>query len=161
MARGKRKQAAQPKKRQAPAKPTARKPAAPKVRAQKTASSGSRLREAVSSRAEDALARVFNQAKEPLSLIETLKEEGVARAAYLVGFAANMAGSVTKAGVKSQVSDLAKTFGFVTKPELEKLRARIESLEDRFIRIESAIKPGGPTEGDSLEEFESLDGSEE
>lgn len=91
---------------------------------------------AKSSSKADRISRIIDQAKEPLGLIDTLKEEGLARAGYLLGVAAGTASTLTRESVKSQVKDLAKNLGLVTKKEHERLLARVEDLESRFEAIE-------------------------
>ncbi len=95
-------------------------------------------RRKISSKA-DRISKIIDQAKEPLGLIDTLKEEGLARAGYLMGVAAGTASSLTKESVKSQVKDVAKTLGLVTKKEYDRLKARLEDLESRFEAMEDHL----------------------
>lgn len=104
--------------------------------------------------ASDAVRLLLDQAKEPLSLVETLKEEGLARAGYLLGVAASMASNVTKSGVHNQLRDVARTLGFVPIEEYRDLEARLRAVEAELNGDDmDADEDEEPTEGDDLEEF--------
>lgn len=113
----------------------------------------SRSKRKIGSKA-DRISKIIDQAKEPLGLIDTLKEEGLARAGYLLGVAAGTASSLTKESVKTQVKDVAKTLGLVTKKEYDRLKARVEDLESRFEAMEEHL---GLSVVDADEEEEEAD----
>lgn len=110
----------------------------------------------------DRISRIIDQAKEPLSLIDTLKEEGLARAGYLLGVAAGTASSLTKESVKTQVKDIAKTLGLVTKKEYDRVKARVEDLESRFEAMEEHLGLSVvDADDDEYDEAEALDVEEQ
>lgn len=76
------------------------------------------------------------QAKEPLSLLETLKEEGMANAALLLHMASGAAKNLKIENMKPFIMDAVKSLGFVKKSELDKLLERVEELEDRLTAVE-------------------------
>lgn len=80
--------------------------------------------------------KVFRQAKEPLSLLNTLKEEGLSRAAQLAAFAGAAAKSVNADMVKDQVRDSLGQLGFATRAEVQRLQERIVELEERLDALE-------------------------
>lgn len=84
-------------------------------------------------RAQEAVEEVVHQVREPFSLLNTLKEEGVANAVALMGLAGAMASGATKnfrlETIKPQLRELIGTMGFATRDDLEKLEARLEELE--------------------------------
>lgn len=87
----------------------------------------------------ERISRVIEQAKEPLGLLETLKEEGMARAGYLLGIAAEMSKQVTKESVSAHVRDLSNMVGIVTKEDFLQLKGRIDELEKRFDALMSNL----------------------
>lgn len=85
---------------------------------------------------KEQVERVVNQVREPLALLGTLKEEGMANAVALLGLATSMASGATKNfrldSIKPQLRELVGTMGFATRDELEKLEARVEELETKL-----------------------------
>ena len=96
---------------------------------------------AEASRRRRPIDRVIEEAKEPLSLIETLKEEGMARAGYLLGIAAEVAGSVTKQNFGAQIAELGGVVGMATKADLARLERKIQALSDRLEALETGSSP--------------------
>ena len=86
----------------------------------------------------ERIQRVLDQAKEPLGLLETLKEEGMARAGYLLGLAAEMSKQVTRENIGSQIREVSGAVGIASKDEVRKLKARISELEERIEALETA-----------------------
>ncbi len=84
-------------------------------------------------RAKDRVAKVVDQVREPFSLLNTLKEEGLANAMALFGIASAVASGATKSlrfdTIKPQLFEVLTSMGFALREEVEKLEARIEELE--------------------------------
>jgi uncharacterized protein YjgD (DUF1641 family) len=87
-------------------------------------------------RAKEKVTRVIDQVKEPLSLLNTLKEEGLANAFTLLTMASAMASGAKKnlklEVLKPQLKDLVGSLGFALKEDVERLEARLEELEDKL-----------------------------
>ena len=84
--------------------------------------------------------RVIEQMKEPLSLLETLKEEGMARAIDFIGMASAAAKNVQKDKVIEQLRDGVKSLGLISREEASSLRHRIAALEERVRELEAVIQ---------------------
>lgn len=80
--------------------------------------------------------RAILEAKEPLSLLETLKEEGMANAMMLFSMASEAAKHLKPDAIKPQLKEFLSTMGYASRGELEQLHARIEELEDRIAELE-------------------------
>jgi len=80
--------------------------------------------------------KIILQAKEPFSLLETLKEEGLANAMFLLSMASGAAKNLKLESIKPQVKELMGSLGFAKKSEMEKLESQIEELEDRITELE-------------------------
>jgi hypothetical protein len=93
-------------------------------------------------RAKEKVSKVIDQVKEPLSLLNTLKEEGVANALTFLTMASAVAEGAKKnlklEMVKPQLKDLVGSLGFALREDLEKLEARLEELEHRLSEKEYA-----------------------
>lgn len=76
--------------------------------------------------------KILEQAKEPFSLLETLKEEGMARAMYLLSVASFAAKNVNKDKLVENLKEAVHSLGLVTHAELHSLEERIEQLEERL-----------------------------
>lgn len=87
---------------------------------------------------ETKVKKIVNQVKEPLSLLETLKEEGMARAMFLMGAATGAAKQVNKDKIFSQFKDALHLAGVVTRTDLEALEERIEVLEAQIAELTDA-----------------------
>ena len=92
--------------------------------------------------AKEKVSEVVNQVKEPLSLLSTLKEEGLANAVALMGLASTMASGATRNfrldSIKPQLRELINSMGFSLRSDLEKLESRIEELELKISEKEFA-----------------------
>jgi hypothetical protein len=124
-----------------------------KAGAKKTKRTAAPKREA-SPRSKNRIDRVIEQAKEPLSLIETLKEEGMARAGYLLGIAAEVAGTMTKQNLGAQIAEFGGAVGIVTKADLARLERKLQDISDRLEALE-----GGTLSTEQDEDIE--DGNED
>ena len=81
--------------------------------------------------------RVVEQVKEPFTLLETLKEEGMANAHMLLGMMAGAAKNFRVDQIKPQVKEAVNSLGFAKRSELESLEARLDELETRIAELES------------------------
>jgi hypothetical protein len=83
--------------------------------------------------AKEKVSRMVNQVKEPLSLLSTLKEEGLANAVALLGLASTVATGATRnlrlETIKPQLRELINSMGFALREDVEKLESRVEELE--------------------------------
>lgn len=91
-------------------------------------------------RAKEKVSKVVEQVSEPFSLLNTLKEEGLANAMALFGMAGALASGATKNirldALKPQIYDIVSGLGFALKEDVEKLEARIEELETKIAEKE-------------------------
>lgn len=91
-------------------------------------------------RTKDKVTKVVEQVSEPFSLLNTLKEEGLANAMALFGMAGALASGATKNirldALKPQLYEIVSSLGFALKEDVEKLEARIEELETRLAEKE-------------------------
>ncbi len=114
--------------------------------AKKSAKKPSRSKRAY---AKEQVSRVVDQVREPFSLLQTLKDEGLANAMALFGIAGAVASGATKnlriEAIKPQLHELLTSMGFALREDVEKLEARIEELETKI----------------SAKEFEELRGSDD
>lgn len=99
--------------------------------------------------AREQVSDVVEEVSEPFSLLNTLKEEGMANAMALFGLAGAVASGAARnfraEAIRPQLYELFNSMGFALREDLEKLEARIEELETKF----------------SANEFEALRGEEE
>jgi uncharacterized protein YjgD (DUF1641 family) len=93
-------------------------------------------------KAKEKVSKVIDQVKEPLSLLNTLKEEGVANALTFLTMASAVAEGAKKnlklEMVKPQLKDLVGSLGFALREDLERLEARLEELEHKLSEKEYA-----------------------
>jgi hypothetical protein len=86
--------------------------------------------------AKEKVSQVVNQVREPLSLLSTLKEEGVANAVALMGLAGAVASGATRnlrlENIRPQLAEMMGTMGFALRSDLERLEARVEELETKL-----------------------------
>ena len=79
--------------------------------------------------------RAIAQAREPLSLLQTLREEGLGNALTLLSvagtFASGAARNLRTEALLPQLRELLGSLGFATREELERLQARVDELEQR------------------------------
>lgn len=91
-------------------------------------------------RAKEKVEKIVDQVSEPFSLLNTLKEEGLANAMALFGLAGSIASGATRNirldALKPQLYDVVSSLGFALKEDLEKLEARIEELETKLAEKE-------------------------
>ncbi len=99
----------------------------------KAKSAKSTKKKSTRSYAKERVSRMVKQVKEPLSLLSTLREEGMANAMALMGLAGAMASGASKNfrldSVKPQLRELISSIGFAVREDVEKLEARVEELE--------------------------------
>jgi hypothetical protein len=92
--------------------------------------------------AKAQVSRVMEQVKEPLSLLGTLKEEGMANVIMLLGIAGSMASGAKKNlrldAVKPQLRELISSLGFSMKEDFDELAARVDELEHKLSKKEFA-----------------------
>jgi polyhydroxyalkanoate synthesis regulator phasin len=92
--------------------------------------------------AKKKMSDVVRQVKEPLSLLSTLREEGLANAMTIMTLASSVASGATRNfradAVKPQLRELVNSLGFALRSDLEKLEARIEDLEQKLAEKEFA-----------------------
>ena len=91
--------------------------------------------------------KVIHQVKEPLSLLGTLKEEGLSSAVQFLAMAGAMAGEARKnfklEAVAPQLKDLVSSLGFVTRSDLERIEERLDELEQKISEKEfDALRRG-------------------
>jgi hypothetical protein len=91
-------------------------------------------------RAKEKVSRIVDQVAEPLSLLNTLKEEGLANAMAIFGMASAVASGATRNfkldALKPQIYEIVSSLGFALKEDVEKLEARIEELETKIAEKE-------------------------
>ncbi len=79
------------------------------------------------------VSKVIDQVKEPLSLLNTLKAEGLNNAMMMLTLAGGIASEAKKnlrlENVKPQLKELVYSLGFAFREDMERLEARIEELE--------------------------------
>jgi hypothetical protein len=99
-----------------------------------------------SSRESESVASMVDEVREPFSLLNTLKEEGLANAMALFGLAGAVASGATKnlriEALKPALYELINSMGFALREDLEKLEARIEELEAQLSAREYAALGG-------------------
>lgn len=90
--------------------------------------------------AKARVSKVLDQVKEPLSLLGTLKEEGMANALMFLSIAGSVANGAKKNlrldAVKPQLRELISSLGFAMKEDLESMAARIDDLEHKLSQKE-------------------------
>ena len=92
----------------------------------------------VTKRAREKVSSLIDQAKEPLSLLSTLKEEGMASAMLLFTIASGAAKNLKMEALRPQLKEMIQSLGFAFREDLEKLEARIEELEQKIAEKEYA-----------------------
>lgn len=99
-------------------------------------------RRSVRAAAKERVEKVIHQVKEPLSLLGTLKEEGMANAVLLLGMASSAAGAARQSlraeAMKPALRELVQSLGFAFREDLERLEARVEELEQKLSESEYA-----------------------
>lgn len=111
----------------------AKKQKSPKGKTRKTESRAA-------SYAKETVSNVLHQVKEPLSLLNTLKEEGMANAITLLGMASTVASGASKNlrmdMIRPQLKEVVSSLGFATQEDIQKLENRIEELEEKLSQKE-------------------------
>lgn len=108
--------------------------------AKKKKKSASSSRPAAKARAfaKEGVSKVMDQMKEPFSLLQTLREEGMANAAAIIGIASGAAKNLRLETIRPQLFEVISSLGFALRSDLEKLEARIEELEMKLSEQEFA-----------------------
>lgn len=90
---------------------------------------------------KEKVKKKVEQVKEPFTLLETLKDEGMASAVSLLTMASHLGSSAMKniksENLKPALRELIVSLGFAFREDLERLEARLEELEDRLTELES------------------------
>lgn len=81
--------------------------------------------------------KVIRQVKEPMSLLHTLKEEGMSKAMQFASIAGTAAKNINFDGAKDQLKATVAQLGFVSKSDLENLEERLTALEERLDALEN------------------------
>lgn len=96
--------------------------------------------------AREQVSEVVDEVSEPFSLLNTLKQEGLANAMALFGMAGAVASGAAKNfsadAIRPQLYDLFNSMGFALREDVEKLEARIEELEAKLSASEFAALRG-------------------
>jgi len=83
--------------------------------------------------AKERVNRVIHQVKEPLSLLGTLKEEGMANAITFLTMASAVASGAKNnlrlEKIRPQMKELVSSLGFAFREDVERLEARLDELE--------------------------------
>jgi polyhydroxyalkanoate synthesis regulator phasin len=114
----------------------------PKNRTKKPQKSPARKAPSRRADAKKRVREVVSQVKEPLSLLSTLREEGLANAMALLDMASSVASGATRGlrvdALKPQIRELVSSMGFALSSDVEKLEARVEELEQKISEKEFA-----------------------
>ena len=94
----------------------------------------------VTARPRKKVAEVLEQVKEPLSLLQTLKEEGMANAFQFLQLASSVAGEAKKnlnsELLRHQVKEVVGSLGFALRSDMERLETRLDDLEEKLSALE-------------------------
>lgn len=86
------------------------------------------------------VSEVLEQVKEPLSLLQTLKEEGMANAFQFLHLASTVAGEAKKNLssdlFRHQIKEVVGSLGFALRSDLERLENRLDDLEEKLSALE-------------------------
>jgi len=97
---------------------------------------------AAGSRKRGSVKKVIHQVKEPLSLLQTLREEGMSNALTFLSMASGIASGAAKSfraeAIKPQLGELISSLGFAMREDLERLADRVGELEERVSQFEYA-----------------------
>ena len=86
--------------------------------------------------ARKSIKTMVEQVKEPFSLLETLKEEGMANAGMLLGMMAGAAKSFRVETIRPQLKEVMTSLGFAMRSEVERLEVRLDELETRISELD-------------------------
>lgn len=96
--------------------------------------------------ARERVSKVIDQAREPFSLLGTLKEEGMANAMTFLTMASAMAtgakNNIRLEKLRPQLKELVSSLGFAFREDLERLEHRLEELEHLLSEREYAKLKG-------------------
>jgi len=86
------------------------------------------------------VSEVLEQVKEPLSLLQTLKEEGMANAFQFLHLASTVAGEAKKnlnsELLRHQIKEVVGSLGFALRSDMDRLEARLDELEEKLSALE-------------------------
>lgn len=86
--------------------------------------------------------KVIHQVKEPLSLLQTLREEGMQNALTFLSLAGGIASGAARSfraeAIRPQLGELIASLGFAMRDDLERLQDRLGELEQRLSELEYA-----------------------
>ncbi len=116
-------------------KKTIKRKKAPKKKARKKAAKHSNKH----NNGVEKIAKLLSQAREPLSLIDVLKKEGVARLAYIIDVGTTLARMTAKKNIKSQIREFSEVVGLVSSEEKQWVSVRVKNLEARIERLEEKL----------------------
>jgi BMFP domain-containing protein YqiC len=95
-----------------------------------------------SPRKRGSVKKVIHEVKEPLSLLQTLREEGMSNALTLLSMASGIASGAAKSfraeAIRPQLGELISSLGFAMREDLERLQDRVGELEQRLSELEYA-----------------------
>ncbi|RZA08568.1 MAG: hypothetical protein EOP11_04475 [Proteobacteria bacterium] len=90
--------------------------------------------------------KVMRQVKEPLSLLQTLREEGMANAVTFLSMASGIASGAARSfkaeAIGPQLGELISSLGFAMREDLERLEERVGELEQKLSEYEYAALRG-------------------
>lgn len=93
-------------------------------------------------RKREKVKKVIHQVKEPLSLLQTLREEGMSNAITFLSLAGNFASGAAKnlrvETLRPQLSELISSLGFAMREDIERLEDRVAELEQKLSEREYA-----------------------
>ena len=89
---------------------------------------------------KEKIKKVIDQAKEPFSLLTTLREEGMANLMALFTLGSAVASGATKnlkvENLRPALKELIHSLGFVMREDIERLETRVEELENKIAELE-------------------------
>lgn len=93
-------------------------------------------RSAAQKKPKARVSKVMDQVKEPLSLLQTLKDEGLANAITLISMASTVASGAARnfraEALRPQLKEVVSSLGFALRDDLERLEGRVEELEQQL-----------------------------
>lgn len=121
------------------------------AKAAKTVKSVRAKIKASGNQAKQKVEEVIDQVKEPLSLLNTLKEEGMASAMTFLTVASSAMNTLKSDAVSAQLKEVVFSLGFASKADIERLEDRIDELQQKLTERELADEgyDESPTEDES------------
>jgi hypothetical protein len=92
--------------------------------------------------AKERVEKVLHQVKEPLSLLSTLREEGLNSAMTFLTMASGASKNLRFEAIRPQLKEIIGSLGFATRADLDRLEMRIEELEHKLSDREYAALTG-------------------